>query len=895
MNIGFEKTCGFWSRVSLKLKIALLVTSLTAGLTLVVATLLIHFFESQIKGNIYQQQFSLVSALAENIDDKLILAQESITAVAPQAGRHIFDPESAQTFLDQSYGLKPLFDRGLFLFALDGTLVAESPYFTDRRGKNFGFREYHSRTIASGQPVISAPYLSSKDGSPPSIMFTAPVRDQNGDLVGVLGGAVSLLGDNFLADIREIQIGGSGYVYIYDTDRTLIVHPDKTRVMQRDVPVGANLLFDRALTGFEGTGETVTSRGKPVLASFRRLKSTNWIVAANYPAAEAFASVERVKTLVFASLVPLALMLLSATLFLIHRLLQPLEALTARVRGLTPGQTVPPALSPAGLNEITVLEEAFQGFVAQSAHDQALLLEAKNQAEAERAKTEAIIAGIGDPLTVHDREFRILYQNQAAIDLFGENLGRTCYQTLYCRSGPCPECALAKAFASGEVYSLERQTRIGERTVYLDISASPIRDASGQVVAGVEILRDISTRKKSEQHLRKLSLAIEQSPSLVMIMDPSFVIEYINPKYSDVTGFPLEELVDRSAEELSFTDEEEMDRIWGTLCSGQSWQGELCVRKKGGELFYEMAAIAPLTDEKGNTTHFVKVAEDITERRAMEQQLRQAHKMEAIGQLAGGIAHDFNNLLTAIIGYASAQQFKAEDGSRLKLDMEGIIAAASRGTKLTQDLLAFSRKRPTASELDNPALHDLNQIITQDADLLRDLLGEEIELRLQLSREKLLLFTNRQPLVQVLLNLTTNARDAMPQGGRLHIRTAAVDQDPYRLALQGLDSSGRFALLAVTDSGCGIDQASLGRIFEPFFTTKEVGKGTGLGLSIAYGIVKQHKGYMTCDSQPGQGTTFSIFLPLEESRGSTIEVREQPPPKPLGAENPQPPLAESRG
>jgi PAS domain S-box-containing protein len=265
---------------------------------------------------------------------------------------------------------------------------------------------------------------------------------------------------------------------------------------------------------------------------------------------------------------------------------------------------------------------------------------------------------------------------------------------------------------------------------------------------------------------------------------------------------------------------------------------------------------------------------DISEKSVLEQQLRQSQKMEAVGRLAGGIAHDFNNMLMAIVGYASLAHELTEEGSKLRAYNEQVLAAADKATDLTRQILAFSRKQVMST-----APVDLNGIILGLGKIIARLLGEDIEIGMSIAGTALVVLADRAQLEQVLMNLCTNARDAMPGGGRLAISTQEVQVDQESAEVHDLETTGRYALITVSDTGSGMDARTRERIFEPFFTTKELGKGTGLGLSIVYGIVKQHHGQISVYSEPGRGTTFRIYLPLtgdavvEQPVAATTAVR----------------------
>ncbi len=265
------------------------------------------------------------------------------------------------------------------------------------------------------------------------------------------------------------------------------------------------------------------------------------------------------------------------------------------------------------------------------------------------------------------------------------------------------------------------------------------------------------------------------------------------------------------------------------------------------------------------------IRRETEEKKSLQAQLLHSQKMEAVGTLAGGIAHDFNNILTAIIGYGNVMRMKLKDSDPHREYLDHILAAAERAAGLTHSLLAFSRK-----QIINPQPVALNEIITRIQKLLARLIGEDIELRIDLCHGGPIVLADSGQLEQVLMNLATNARDAMPSGGAFTIATEIADLDDQYASLHGYGKAGKYAVVSVSDTGMGMDEQTRVRIFEPFFTTKETGKGTGLGLSIVYGIVKAQNGYINCYSEPGKGTTFKIYLPLtsgQAGRGDAAELR----------------------
>lgn len=296
---------------------------------------------------------------------------------------------------------------------------------------------------------------------------------------------------------------------------------------------------------------------------------------------------------------------------------------------------------------------------------------------------------------------------------------------------------------------------------------------------------------------------------------------------------------------------------------------ELPMKKKDGTPIWIVCNANAMFDENRHVKWTDGVNEDVTERKHLEVQLRQAQKMEAIGTLAGGVAHDFNNILTAIIGYGNLLKMKVSEDQSLQYYIEPILNSAEKAAQLTQSLLAFSRKQIISLK---PV--SLNDIVEGMGKLLLRVIGEDIELQVEQRDGKLMVLADRSQVEQVILNLVTNARDAMPEGGSLSIETDSIKLTKELLVKHEFMRPGDYAVISVSDTGVGMDEETQSRIFEPFFSTKSVGKGTGLGLAIVYGIIKQHNGDISVYSERGKGTTFKIYLPLAEQDAQGGEIAE---------------------
>jgi two-component system cell cycle sensor histidine kinase/response regulator CckA len=388
----------------------------------------------------------------------------------------------------------------------------------------------------------------------------------------------------------------------------------------------------------------------------------------------------------------------------------------------------------------------------------------------------------------------------------------------------------------------------------------PVRTETGSVVQYVGVAEDITERHRAEERIRLLARAVESTNDLVSVTDVDDRITFVNAAFLRAYGYTVDEVIGRTPElvrspETPAATIEEIARE----SRRDGWSGELMNRRKDGSQFRISLNTSAIRDEQGTIVGLLGVARDVTEQRSLENQLRQAQKMEAIGQLAGGVAHDFNNLLTAIQGFAGLVAESLPEADERRADVNEISQAAERAAALTRQLLAFSRKQI----LDVRVLH-LGDVVGELTPMLRRLLGATIHLNTTIANRGLV---NADPgqLQQVLMNLAVNARDAMRNGGRLTIATSDVVLDEAFARNHPSVCPGPHVVLTVSDTGHGMDEATQKRVFEPFFTTKPKGQGTGLGLATVYGIVKQSGGSIWVESQVGRGTAFKVYLPRTEA------------------------------
>jgi len=410
----------------------------------------------------------------------------------------------------------------------------------------------------------------------------------------------------------------------------------------------------------------------------------------------------------------------------------------------------------------------------------------------------------------------------------------------------------AKALVEVPVMSKEKFEKVSQALFCF------ANELSMKAYQNVQQARFIADRQKADALRTRLVTAIEQTGEGVVITDAGGIIQYVNPALEKMTGYDSTELVGETPRILKSGEHDDAFywRLWNTITRGRAWTGRLVNRKKDGRLYHEDATISPVRDASGKIVNFVAVKRDITEHLELSQQLQQAQKMEAVGTIAGGIAHDFNNLLQVVLGYTELVLNNEDLPQHFKNDLERILTAGKNGADLVHRLLTFSRKTER-----RPLYLDLNQRVRQTRDLLRRTIPKMIDIDLVLGEDLWGIHADPTQIDQVIMNLAVNARDAMPEGGKLVIQTTnvVVDDDCVRAHLEA--KTGRHVLLRISDTGSGMDKETLEHAFEPFYTTKAPGEGTGLGLAMVYGIVKQNDGFIKCDSEVGHGTTFKIYLP----------------------------------
>ncbi len=481
--------------------------------------------------------------------------------------------------------------------------------------------------------------------------------------------------------------------------------------------------------------------------------------------------------------------------------------------------------------------------------------------EETKDRMTSILGSISDGFFTVDEKQIVTFFNAAAGKLLGrkpeEVLHKHIFEEVFPEvKGSVFEQEALKATREGKPLAFQTHLAEGPYRNWYDVRAYPFR-------GGFSVyFRVITEQMEAAERTRLLESGFQNVADAIVIaklFEGGLVeIVYANPAFSElmtaaekkVSGDPS-----RLMDELGIPPDLQQ-RIKTDIPLGGFIQTELTVKRMNGAPLYLDVWLSPIKDQSGRNTHLIAIARDVSERKQMEQTLAHNRKMEALGKLAGGIAHDFNNLLTVIGGYSDVALESLPPDHPTRSELTEIGRATKKATNLTGQLLAFSRK-----QVMQPRILDPNQLVRGMEDMLRRLIGENIELAAVLQEGVWNARADPGQIEQVIMNLVINARDAMPDGGRLTIETKNQALEGERDGKHLEVKPGEYAMIAVSDTGIGMDEDTLSRIFEPFFTTKEKGKGTGLGLPIAHGIVRQSEGYIFCDSEPGRGATFKVYLP----------------------------------
>ena len=668
---------------SLKSKMVVATLLLSACILLITAFLTLWYFEGQFKEMISEQTFTLVTAQARAIDDKIENAHNMLIAVSRVMPIDILhDPERSQQWLSNRSGIRFIFDNGVFIWSKTGRLIVEDPFIPGRRGMDFSDAEYIRETLATGKPVISQAHISRKEHHHPIIVMTSPVFDKNGKLAGILAGSLDLMKENFLSSVAQIKVGKTGYVYLFNHDRMTIIHPDKERILKKDVPPGVNKMYDWAVNGFEGSGETVNSRGLHTLMSVKHLLTKDWILAANYPVSEAYAPIKKARFYFFIILGAALFLTVLIVWFAMKRLTSPLLIFTKHVEEL-PSRAADARLIVLNTgDEIGRLAGAFNAMIA----------ELDQQHEAHRASEEryrsfiessldgvyfsdkigifrqintagAQILGHASPDKIIGKPVAAYWSDQAQRERFVDRL-KTCKSVkafeIRGRKADGTEIYLEATSRlvendAGEFFGIEgilRDTtdrvqakrQLEEKNRELELAYQELRSSqqrleqSAQEVnkAYGDLKKEIAVRQTAEEKNAKLyhftRTVLDSMTDAISVIDTAtFRITDVNEAFLREAGMSRDNVIGRTCYEITHNRTAACEPpddgcpVPGCLASGKQVTVEHIHHTKGKTVFVEVT-VAPIRERSGEITQLLHIARDITDRKKAEVELTAKHE-----------------------------------------------------------------------------------------------------------------------------------------------------------------------------------------------------------------------------------------------------------------------------
>ena len=833
-----------------------------------------------------EQQFSSVSMVAaeltHDVDDRLRAMQTIAAMITPASMRNV---AALQRLLEDRVVFQQMFNGGTFVIGIDGTAIAEFPLSAQRIGVNYLERDFISAVFQEGKPTISRPVMGKKLMAP-IIGITVPIRDSQGKVIAGLAGVTNLGLPNFLHKITEGRYGKSGGFVLFSTqDRLIITASDKSRIMEVLPPPGKAPWIDRLASGYEGSSVAVNPRGVEVLVSAKGIPAAGWFVQAILPTEEAFAPIYEMQQRVLLATIFLTLLFGCLTWWMLRRQLSPMLTTVKTLVSLSNANQAPQPLPIRRQDEVGELIGGFNRLLEtlkkreEELHVHQTELSSQNE-ELQRAQRE-LEAAHARYFDLYDmapvgycsvsEKGQVLQANLTVCTMLGVSrellMKRPISRWILRQDQHIFHRCSKQIIESGELQEFELRIMKGDGTSFwAHLTASATQDVEG--AAGLRIaLSDITERTLAKEMLRQSNdkyrrIFEDAAIGVFHSIDDRFID--VNPALARMLGYDSPQEVISSihsiSEQIYADPPKRAEIVTGALAKGEVIIAENRYRRKNGAIWIGNLILRSVSVAHGQPQHFEGFVEDITERKAgeaartaLEAQLRESQKMDALGTLAGGVAHDFNNALAVIIGNTElVLQDVGPEHAALE-SLEEIGKASRRAKALVQQILAFGRRQTTERKVIS-----LAPIVQEAAKFLRSTIPAGVSLNVACAPDAPTVLADATQIEQVLINLGGNAWHAIEgqeRAGLIEIRLEAE-----------VRNSLHFAVLTVSDNGQGMDEATRARIFEPFFTTKAVDKGTGLGLSVVYGIAQAHEAGIEVRSTPGEGTAFIIrFVAAEQS------------------------------
>ncbi|MEI6209471.1 MAG: response regulator [Desulfuromonadales bacterium] len=848
---------------SIRFKLVLTIGLFITLILVLIATGTYFYFRHATRELIFSQQFETLTRSANMLDDDIIAAHKALISIADATSPAIVtDSEAAESWLGSQIATRTIFSESMSILDASGTMIAAYPPRPAMYGTSRAYRAYFSTTMKSGTPQVSAPFISESKNRP-AIMLTAPIRGGDGSIKGVLCGRIELFGkDGIFASIQDVRQGSNGYLYLFAPDRTMIMHPDKSRIMKQDVKPGMNKLFDRALQGFEGSGETVNSRGIHFLASFKRLQTNGWILAANYPADEAYLPITRFRNYFMSAMLVALLAAIALTSRLGTGISRPLTAFTDQIQTLSrPGSDKGLRLDSNHTNELGLLSSSFNTLLDEIQRNEQ---EIKTGAVRFRQMFEehgAIMMMI-EPLSG-----AIMDANPAAAQFYGYSIDRLrtmnitdinrlsadqVYAELQCAaSGVENFFVFPHRLSNGEVRTVEvHSTPIGEKDHLLLYSI--IQDITDRIAAEEDALQ---AHERATQIFRV-------TPSATFTVDTDKTVTSWNEAMVRVTGYSAEEALGKCCDFFSVQPCAHSCGLFAPDIPKPYLSKQCTILRKDGQYRAISKNVDYLRNADGEIIGGIESFEDITEKNNMLEQLSSAKVMaeaasQAKSDFLATMSHEIRTPMNGVIGMTGLL-LDTSLTSEQREYAEIVRKSGENMLSLINDILDFSKIE--ARKLDLEILNFDLRVTLEDS-------AESLALRAYDAGLELICTINPAVppylkgdpgrLRQIITNLAVNAIKFTRKGEVVISALLVSDQNGFATIL-----------FEITDTGIGIPKERLAAIFEPFTqadgsTTRKYG-GTGLGLTICRQLTELMGGEIGVTSEEGSGSTFWFTICFEK-------------------------------
>jgi PAS domain S-box-containing protein len=782
---------------------------------------------------------------------------------------------------------------------ISDTILAEKKNYDARQ------RGWFKNAVAAARPIWTE-INPSVTGARLDLTATAPLYDSRGILKGVFLTDVSL--SNLSDFLQSLRIGKTGQAFIIESDWSIVATSyaetpfiilDKTekRVRRMQAAESKSLLVSAAAEYLlqEGINLADIAQRKLLAVKIRDTKyflqlspysrhDLNFLTVIVLPEADFMSHVNTSKNI---SILLMCLAVVIAVVlgaWMSNWVTRPIRKLSASAKALERGELDQRVVIERN-DEVGDLAKMFNSMADNLSRTieklreenmerekaETAIRQALDIAEDEREKNKAIIAAIGDGISIQDTDFKVLYQNSIHREMVGEHEGEYCYVGYEKKDAVCEGCPVAKSFDDGGIHNTDRSVPSPDGTKYFEITTSPLRDSTGKIVAGIEVVRDVTSRRRAElvlaEEKERLAVTLRCIADGVITINLEGEVIFVNRVAEELTGWEQYDAVGRPLGEVfRIADKKTGAHLCGLLESALA-RGEtinlpvstvLTARDGTEKLIADSAA--PIRDEDSQPRGLVIVFRDVTHEVRTEQELLKVRKLESVGILAGGIAHDFNNILVAILGNLNLATQMLDKQHEAAPILNDAVKASLRAKDLTNQLLTFAKGGNPVKELASIA-----EVIEDSAQFV--LHGAKTKCVFDFADDLWLVDIDKGQISQVIQNIIINSQHAMPEGGTINVSCENVTDSSREHA--PLDPEKKFIRIAITDTGIGIQETLLEKIFDPYFTTKS--EGSGLGLAISHSIIEKHNGHIIAWSQPGKGTTFYIYLPAAPGKNLVVE------------------------